>query len=88
MVTGLPMTSSAVYPKMRSAPWFQLWMMPLRSLLMMASSEEATMATKCRWSSGALQLSQSGLVNQKLLALLFRGASLLQLLTSNPPGPP
>ena len=39
MVTGLPMISSAVYPKRRSALLFQLVMMPSRFLLMMASSE-------------------------------------------------
>ena len=41
---GLPIVSAAVYPNRRSAPSFQLVMMPLRSLLMMASSDESTIA--------------------------------------------
>jgi len=39
-----PMASSGVYPNIRSALLFQLVMMPSRFLLIMASSEEATMA--------------------------------------------
>jgi hypothetical protein len=38
-VTGLPSVSSAVYPKSRSAPLFQLVMMPFKSLLRIASSD-------------------------------------------------
>ena len=38
------MTSSDVYPKMRSAPLFQLRMMPLKSLLTIASSDDSTIA--------------------------------------------
>ena len=44
IVTGCPRTSSAVYPKMRSAPLFQLMTMPSRVLPMIASSEDSTMA--------------------------------------------
>ncbi len=39
-----PMASSAVYPNIRSALLFQLVITPSRFLLIMASSEEATMA--------------------------------------------
>jgi hypothetical protein len=39
-----PTASAGVYPKIRSAPRFQVRMIPFRSLLTMASSEEATMA--------------------------------------------
>src|SRR5579864_8086938 len=39
-----PMASSGVYPNMRSALLFQLVMMPSRFLLIMASSDEATIA--------------------------------------------
>ena len=41
MVMDLPITSSAEYPKIRSAPLFQLVMMPSSVLLIMASSAEA-----------------------------------------------
>ena len=56
MVTGLPRISSAVYPKRRSALLFQLVIMPSRFLLMMASSEESTIAPRscaacCSWDS-------------------------------------
>ncbi|MFT3857370.1 MAG: hypothetical protein QM742_07705 [Aquabacterium sp.] len=37
----------------RSAPGFQLWMMPFRSLLMIASSDDGTMAMKRRPVSSA-----------------------------------
>ena len=40
MVIGRPMTSAALYPNRRSAPRFQVLMIPSRSLLTMASSEE------------------------------------------------
>src|ERR1700722_2614864 len=39
-----PTASSAVYPNNRSAPLFQLVMIPSRLLLMMASSDESTIA--------------------------------------------
>ena len=41
-----PIISSAEYPKVRSAPLFQLMTMLWRSLLTMASSEESTIAVK------------------------------------------
>src|ERR1700685_657052 len=41
-----PIASSGVYPNIRSALLFQLVMMPSRFLLIMASSEEATIAAK------------------------------------------
>jgi hypothetical protein len=44
----LPIISSAVYPKMRSAPKFQLVMILFKSLPMIASSDEATMAASRR----------------------------------------
>src|ERR1044071_3115846 len=40
------MISLAVYPKILSAPLFQLWMMPFRFLLRIASSDDSTMAAK------------------------------------------
>ena len=48
IVTDLPTTSFAAYPNNRSAPRFQLVMMPLRSLLAMASSEDSTIALNNR----------------------------------------
>ena len=44
----VPIISSAVYPKMRSAPEFQLVMILFKSLPMIASSDEATMAASRR----------------------------------------
>src|SRR5580658_7800805 len=44
IVIGCPTISAAVYPNKRSAPLFQLVTMPLRSLLMMASSDESMIA--------------------------------------------
>ncbi len=44
-VTGRPTISSVSYPKIRRAPRFQEVMMPSRVLLMMASSDDSTMAT-------------------------------------------
>jgi len=44
MVIDRPIASDAVYPNSRSALLFQLVMMLLRSLLMIASSEQSTMA--------------------------------------------
>ena len=41
-----PTISVAVYPYRRSAPRFQLVMVPSRSLPMMASSEESMIAAK------------------------------------------
>src|ERR1043166_3863910 len=51
-VIDWPTISSALYPKIRWAPLFQLWMMPSRFLLMMASSEFETIAASraCRTS--------------------------------------
>ena len=45
---GFPIISAAVYPKMRSAPLFQLVTMPSKSLLTMASSEDSIMAARER----------------------------------------
>src|SRR5687768_16795028 len=46
MMTSMcrPITSAAVYPKIRSAPGFHDWMTPFRFLLTIASSEASTMA--------------------------------------------
>ena len=44
----IPTISSAEYPKIFSAPLFQLVIMPLRSLPIMASSENSTMAASRR----------------------------------------
>ena len=42
-----PTASLAVYPNIRSAPPFHEAMMPLRSLLRMASSDDSTIAASC-----------------------------------------
>ena len=44
IVTGLPTASSAVKPKSRSAPLFQLRITPSRSFDRMASSDNSTIA--------------------------------------------
>ena len=46
-----PIASVSVYPKIRSAAAFHEVIVPVRSLLMMASSEEATMAARRNWAS-------------------------------------
>ena len=43
---GRPMISAAVYPKRRSAAGFHEVMMPLRLLLMIASSDDSTIASE------------------------------------------
>ena len=52
IVIDLPIISSAVYPKTRSAAWFHEVTIPFRSLLMMASSEDSTMAASRRVAAG------------------------------------
>ena len=44
---GRPITSSALYPKSRSAPGFQLTMVPSTDLPTMASSEAWIMEARC-----------------------------------------
>src|SRR5438270_8724750 len=44
IVIGCPMISSALKPKIRSAALFQLLTIPFRSLLIIASSEDSTIA--------------------------------------------
>ena len=44
----VPIISSAVYPKMRSAPAFQLVMILFKFFPMIASSDEATIAASWR----------------------------------------
>src|SRR5262245_1082934 len=46
IVIGLPIASSAVYPKIRSAPAFQVRICPSRVFPMIASSEESTIAAR------------------------------------------
>ena len=52
-VAGFPMASSAVYPKRRWAPLLKVWMMPCRSLLMIASPEDDTIAARCAAAASA-----------------------------------
>ena len=55
-VIGWPTISSAEYPKIRSALWFQLKTMPSRSLPMMASPDDSMMAaSRARVSSACLR---------------------------------
>jgi len=56
-----PIISSAVYPKIRCAPLFQLVTTPLRSLLTTASSEESTIAARSR--SGGRFAGRAGLLS-------------------------
>jgi len=49
IVIGRPITSAALYPKMRSAPAFQVMIVPFRSLLTIASSDDATIAASIAW---------------------------------------
>src|SRR5215831_1780436 len=51
-VTGCPMISSAVYPNRRSALLFQLVMIPFKSLLAMASSEDSMIAARWLFTDG------------------------------------
>ena len=51
--TCLPMTSSAVYPRTRSAPRFQLVMMPSRVFVTMISSDDSTTAASRSFRSSA-----------------------------------
>ncbi len=48
-----PMVSAAAYPKIFSAPLFQLVMIPCKFLLMMASSDDATIAARRALASSA-----------------------------------
>src|ERR1051325_4256505 len=52
IVIDLPTASSAVYPNRSSAPLFQDVMMPFRSLLTIASSDDSTMAASLSVGSG------------------------------------
>jgi hypothetical protein len=46
MLTGCPTASAAVYPYSRSAPAFQLVMMPSSDLPMIASADDRTIAAR------------------------------------------
>ena len=46
-----PTASASVYPKVRSAAAFQEVIVPVRSSLMMASPDEATIAASLSWAS-------------------------------------
>jgi hypothetical protein len=54
-----PMASVAVYPNMRSAAAFDDRMIPFKSLLTMASSDESTILAKCRGARSSVALSIS-----------------------------
>src|SRR4051812_17307082 len=54
IVIGFPITSSAVYPNIRSAARFHVVMIPLRSLLTIASSDDSTIAARRTAASGRL----------------------------------
>ena len=59
MVTGFPSVSSSVYPKSRSAPLFQLVMIPLRSLDRIASSDDSIIAASL-WAANSCPRSSAG----------------------------
>src|SRR5215469_9420090 len=46
MVMGRPTASKGLYPKICSAPWFQLVMIPFKSLVMIASLDDSTTDAK------------------------------------------
>ena len=52
IVIDWPIASSARVPNNRSAPWFHDVMMPVKSLLTIASSDDSTIAARRRAASG------------------------------------
>ena len=53
-MTGCPIASSGVYPNICSAPAFQVWMISVQVLLIMASSDVSTMAASLARAASAL----------------------------------
>ena len=71
-----PTASSAVYPNSCSAPLFHDVMMPVRSLLTMASSDDSTIAARRNAASGGKMLmSVTALYSSDYVIVLLRSSA-------------